>query len=441
MERLKRGREQLLDPIARLDGLLRDGQSLAQMTAASIEPELGPAVNSNREDEDRPARPAWLTQDFLGEGTDALLGRVRELADGLQAGLSQRTAQEGQNDSASSPQLGPSQEQPSAEDNPAQQAAEKRLLENLERSVPLLENAAADLSAARSALDNNNNQQSLNSHGKALEAIAQARELFLDLRRLVELVYMGTATLTELLNAAQSGANEDADDTSRLGALRDLSAKNLARSERLGPMITDEKAALQLAAQAPQANPLGPNQSALNSAQEERNPQIARLEKAYEHWGNAQRSLFELQSKLGTEDADKPATALADAVPDLQSAQRELEALRRLFFNLIEHLQDTARQQQELGDRTESLLSEPAAANQAPAQNQAQADAQAATAPTPPATAQDATKPSTPSCSRARSHSFRAATTWRIHTRTCERAGTTSDPSAKPRSQCPRHHG
>ena len=80
-----------------------------------------------------------------------------------------------------------------------------------------------------------------------------------------------------------------------------------------------------------------------------------RYEQAYQLWTTAQSAMHEVSDHLSRPLLDPTAKVLDDAI---QASVDGIEALRRLFFTLIDHLKDTARQQAELNSDTEADTAE-----------------------------------------------------------------------------------
>jgi hypothetical protein len=87
--------------------------------------------------------------------------------------------------------------------------------------------------------------------------------------------------------------------------------------------------------------------------------QRQRLEQAHELLLQAQDAMNAaqrtFQEVIDTTASVPASSALQSTRTSVDQALVQLEALRRLFFSVVEHLQDAARRQQELADETEAL--------------------------------------------------------------------------------------
>ncbi len=186
---LKRARDQLLDPIARLDMLLTDGMDLMRQTGQKM------ALDANPE----PSAPTWLTAEYLSKIQSVLAARTGELHQGLREGLTQ---------AQKSPATAP--ENPG---NTRATANQQRLLRQLKAAEPLIGTAQKSFQQAVDALASQQINDALESQRQAVTALAAAREHFFDLKRLVELLYQNEQQIAVFLkpadNTVQSATTPD----------------------------------------------------------------------------------------------------------------------------------------------------------------------------------------------------------------------------------------
>jgi len=160
---LKRARDQLQNPVARLDALLADGADLLRRTGQKL---AVAAVPQGR-------APAWLTADYLREAQAALEARIGELHEGLAAGLAQS---------------GDDARQAGSTDT-AKVLAEEQFRHRLEAATPLIGEARGAFRKALDELAAGRLNEALDAQRLGLGKLGAAREHFLDLERLVELLY------------------------------------------------------------------------------------------------------------------------------------------------------------------------------------------------------------------------------------------------------------
>ena len=290
LDALKRALDQLLDPVERIDALLRQTRELVALTRIySLE---GRALES------APPIPEWLTSDHLVENQAVLLARAEELATGFANALG-----------APAP--------PSTK----HAATEERLRAQLEAATPYLRTASTEFRHAKERLDNDAAARALAHQGTGYGALLEARELFLDIRRLINLIYETEVPIIEALDTG----------TAKAVSPRDLASaheRNLTRMTRLGRMITDSLA------------------EGSADAEPKPGPEQQRLERGYEFWREAKHKMHTVQQGMVEDRAETEAGAEVVSL---------LGDLRRLFFNLVEHLKETARRQAELADETARL--------------------------------------------------------------------------------------
>jgi Ca-activated chloride channel family protein len=338
---LKRARDQLRDPVQILDALLRDGSELARHTGTrarlgalgSATP--GTALNAGA----LPEAPPWLTLALLREGQQSLGERTSELNERLLSGMKYAE------------QL--AQAAPSTQEEAAQLAEQQRVLEQVAAASPLVGEADAAFAEALIALEVEDEATAVRSQRRGLTALAEARERFLDLRRLIEVSYADQRRLQGVIDPEGPDPSEALrKQMSELtSALLDLQRRNLSRAARLQEMIDDERASL------PEPQSIDP------SAQDERE----RAEQAKLQYQLADQILRATEASMrGVVDGLEPQNAgdpssgtWRAAIVAGDEAVKGLEHLRRLFFSIIELLRETAERQTELGDATEEVAARP----------------------------------------------------------------------------------
>ena len=399
LSELKRARDQLRDPVEVLGALLGDGFSLAQYTglmATARESTLGAATDA----------PDWLTQDYLSDLQGTMTERTAELASRLEAGIENPSAAIGPQPAY--PPSGQSDQAATSDPSVA------RLLNKARRATPKIKQAEQSFTAAGAAMDSEDFRAALDQQANAIMQLQYAREIFLELKGLIELMFAEQIRIQAGLSPAdqpyeESKADENSTEKSSLiepsdediSWLRELQKKNHDRGYRLAEEIKFEQQQLIARSSESQAQ----NDPAQPSEREAADARRMRFEQASMLLDQAklemQQVLDRLEASSNTASQDEPPTddssdvdvplnkeklpkktpsddepvdedlssedskavpsdvankdnlALASMAAD--NAVDKLQQLRRLFFSVVEHLRDTADQQSNLNDETEQV--------------------------------------------------------------------------------------
>ncbi|MCB2261785.1 MAG: hypothetical protein LGR52_02415 [Candidatus Thiosymbion ectosymbiont of Robbea hypermnestra] len=360
---LKRARDQLLDPVARLDALIADGLALMRQTGHKAALAVRPEQEA----------PRWLTAEHLSETQGVLEARTGELHAGLSAGLAQAEAI-------------PAAEEPTRAPEPA------RLRRRLETATPLIGAARQAFQEALAALRAGRIGAALVPQRTGVAKLAAAREHFLDLERLVELLYREEQRIAALLapgvkkpaadavpdgNGALPEAQATGGRSEALPIAHKLQAGNRKRLQRVSAAILDRLgAALDAEERAKGAPTAQPDATAANpQAPDPPDPAALEAERRRLEQADAlrvevekamQQALKDLEVASALPTDDEGLTGLIDQAQDsVERTLSRIEALRRLFFSVVDHLRETLRRQVDLGDRTEEVsglaATEPAA--------------------------------------------------------------------------------
>jgi Ca-activated chloride channel homolog len=310
---LKRAREQLLDPITVLKTVAQDELEVVRDTAAAggdAKSALDPTARKPEE------TPAWLAPDVLAERQGGLRDRLEEVRARLAAGAE-------------------------APPDPKADPQHQKLLERVKAALPAVVTASTEMENAKGALANAQLTKALEHERLVLVALAKAIEEFSDLKQTIELAYADQNQIVALLSAegAKLPAAERAKET------KDALARNLDRMARLQGLIADQLA--QVEQQKPPPDEKDPQKlEAAQQQQEQAKQQMARAETLR---GEALAALGKLDKAL--------AAAGTDPVPSAAEAKTKIEELRKLFFSVIEHLQQLIRDQGETRDQTSAANS------------------------------------------------------------------------------------
>ncbi len=394
---LNRARDQLRGPVEVLDVILADALPLAQLTALKAAADGAAAVPVAGPSDALRGPPAWLTREYLEESQLSLTERTAELTASLQAGLDERKSRPAG---------------PLTDERQQETAAADRFLAMVREAMPFLTKGQTAFESAGKALaaDQSSDaavkpgfgfEQAAERQLEAIVALRDARERFLDLRGLIELTYSHEEQIQGLLPAPPSQDAKNPSDKKEktkpeapevpqaagIQAAQQLQQENLDRSQRIRNLIEEDLAALPkppAEADNPTAKPQPADPAAQQAAAERQRLELAKplLDQARQEMTSAAHSLAKIQrppaagpeaadpapaSKTKKPDtADKPpdqpaakaaakpdATALEASRQHVSRAIEHLQALRRLFFSIVEHLRETAQRQAQLNDETE----------------------------------------------------------------------------------------
>ena len=332
---LKRARDQLRDPVEQVGVLLEEVGGLIRSTTALVS-KARPLPEDALGDREADARvSAFLTTESLGEEGRRLEERVSELGARLGSAAEQAAA--------ASSEVPPGQPPAQGEPSPADREALKQALIE---AAPLVVAAGASLSQATTEIEAGGLLDALGAESDAGKQLAEAQEAFFDLDQLLEVAHQDQSRLTNFV------LEEDGPiDRSELApALRDLQTKNTARATRLVDLlarrratrIAEVEAAVEQSGEAPSPDPEAPDPVAMEQQRFEVAGQLLAL---------AEGAMRE------TSDGLLPSVPLwGEAGGSSARARDHLDAIRTLFFTLVEHLRRLARDQVNLGDDTQEAL-------------------------------------------------------------------------------------
>ncbi len=334
---LKRARDRLLDPVKVLDILVGDAMELYRLSGVKVALDSGSTEIAPQK---------WLTPEHLTDTAGELRERIEELHYNFVTVVSQSAA--------------------AAQTGEAADPKQAALLERVREAEPLIGEAATQMATAKDLLEKTSIRDSLTPQSVAITKLMAARESFLDLQRLVELLYSDEKHIDEIVSPKQE---IPADRKSEYAAsAAELQRTNTARGAHVDRELKEEQAAAEAAvaakaaeqqqAQAQQGQGQPPAEAPAQGPDPEQEKQ--RLELAATYLTAARGALDEASSKLDA--LSQEASSKGDALPaeswqPSQAAVKEaierIEDLRRLFFSVIDHLKELAQRQLELGDQTE----------------------------------------------------------------------------------------
>jgi hypothetical protein len=291
--------------------------------------------------------PAWCTPEHLRERQDDARERLGELTQRLEAATG-----------------GGAQGGAQKDDRRTQ-----RLVAAAKEALPHLADAAAAMQAASTALARDRANEAAAREDEAIESLATAAERFSGVRELIELAFAEQSTIALLLDptataeAMEAASRPPLDAPERARLVGAGVTRNQERLERLAGLFEEEVAAL---GEAKAPDPKAP------SAPDERD----RYREAEKERRAAADATGRLALSLKLKDAEEP------LLPIAREARDHIEAMRRLFFTIVEHLEELARRQAETRDATATAAGESEAAKrkEAAAPPRTQEERHAATA-------------------------------------------------------------
>ena len=277
----KRARDQLRNPVELLGYLLADAAEMAQLTRqlASSSGSLSP------QDQPDPA-PTWLTREYLQDLQTSTLDRTTELEQALSSATAKPV---------------PSQNQPSAAAQPAAPDPQtQQLLDNIQRAIPSIQQAAELFEQSSQELPAGSLDVAHDRQMEAIVELSNAWEWFLDVRRLIEVIYRDA----QVVRQATGNSQGDPQTLCQIAAaIAEAQKKNITRAHRLDRMLDFEME--QLAQASPPSTPTPQATNAAPAApDEQKKAERERLERAKPLLANALSKLVhagQLLDEIATE--------------------------------------------------------------------------------------------------------------------------------------------
>ncbi len=329
---LKRARDQLRSLIQVLRRVIDDAMLLTQQTG-ELADASGRAPGASQSGG---AKPSWLTNKYLQEFLTNVEGRTSELAARVQAGLKA---------GEDPPPQEKGKETPPSE---GEKRRRKALLHALKEAQPVMHEAQDAFNQAGEALPAKRYRNAYDHEARGLTLLLKARELFLDMRGLIEVIYGDEKYMKTLLH--QDDQDKGSTFKESLPLLGELQSINIKRGKRLDGMFDRELEAHQ----APEGSPSSSSpESDADSDQTTRRRQFqlakAILTQAMGFFDGIEgtiRRVSKIEPKKG--DVQKLQGSVDQGI-------KHVEALRRLFFSILEHLRETAERQATLADETRDV--------------------------------------------------------------------------------------
>ncbi|MBV1880432.1 MAG: VWA domain-containing protein [Pseudomonadales bacterium] len=343
---LKKGRDLLLDPVTRIDVLLTDGMELMRLTGVRVSAEQG-----GLEMQVKNPIPAWLTDEFLTESQQSLDERTETLHQGLNAGLEHAESQSNSNERM----------QGSAED-----PEQAKLIAKLRVAVPFLGQARQEFGNAVMELESARLYSALEMQKQGITYLSDARERFLDLRQLIELVYQDELQIRGFVTGDE--ATQASEIVEYLPLTAEMQDKNLQRVPRIGEMVASKIGEILLAKDSAQQGESKEEEGKQDEKEQEAEGELTleQLESEEKRYQQADELQLQIQKSFrvarndiqtaGMSSAGDQEATLNQAQISVNTATENVENLRRLFFSVVEHLKEATRNQIELSDETNDIV-------------------------------------------------------------------------------------
>ncbi len=329
---LKRARDQLRSLIQLLRMVIDDAMLLTRQTgqlsdASQQAPGASPGSRT---------APKWLTVDYLQDFLTHVMDRTEEIALRMEVGLKA---------GEDLPSLDSEKKNLPSEGEKRQR---KALLFALKEGLPVMQESRDAFKSADEALSSQLYPKAYEAEGRATVLLLKARELFLDIRGLIEVIYGDEKAMKSLLTLEDK--NRRVEFKENLSLLGQLQPTNLDRGKRLGGMLDRELEDVKSGEGDP---------SAMNSEGESGDD----LDKRRQQLQLAKTLLDQVMKSFtdinGTIQRSKKTDPNKDEIQKLGGSVdrgiRQVEALRRLFFSILEHLKETALRQAVLADDTRDV--------------------------------------------------------------------------------------
>ena len=314
LDQLKRARDQLRDLGELLAAVIGDATMLVRQTGG-----LAAATDTSvKIDRGVPSPPAWLTPEYLSNTLRTTKQRTDEVAARVKSGL-------------------PQADQPSEDDG-----EQARLVAVLREASPIVHQASGAFAEADRLLESRQHWSAYNSMVQATTHLIKVRELFLNIRGLVELIFSDQVRIQSAINSEQ---NKEVIHEYR-SLLTRIQASNIERGGRLERLIQDQLEAVTAEASVD-------DQDKADGSEQEN------LELADKLLTQVMTTFDQIVQDVGSPDdaqdgsSDHLDISSLKAKVDLSVVQ--LDSLRRLFFSVIEHLRQTAQKQVQLADETRDV--------------------------------------------------------------------------------------
>ncbi len=333
---LKRARDQLRNLVQVLRRIIDDATLLTQQTG-----EVADAVASvPGASQNGTARPGWLTREFLQDVLIDVEGRTGELVARVDAGLKAEES--------------PAAQEEGKEDSSTEHEKRRRqaLLRALREAQPVMQEAQDAFKQAGGALAEKRYRNAYENEARGTTLLFKVRELFLDIRGLIEVIY-GDETYMKALLIPDDGKEvaKVVKISESLPLLGELQFNNIQRGKRLGRMLDGELETLKQPEEGGTTAAATEEEAKRNEETRRRQIQLAKdiLNQTLGSFAETESAIKGIKgNQVKTEDLQRLGGLVDQGI-------EQVEALRRIFFSILEHLRETAQRQAALADETRDV--------------------------------------------------------------------------------------
>ena len=313
VQRVIRAQEQLMEPIQILQIIAQQQQQLVQQSA------LLNQYTSLQNDSDSQNRqlPTWFDGDFLGDQQLDLYDRCYEIVQRFEYAVS--SSMEVEN------------------------TEQTDLMMLVQGALPHLQNAIREMKSAEKDLQSNRISEGIEAELESLKSLALAIEYFSDAKTLINITLQTQNELVSLLNIPIEGQvdtqtqSTDISPEEREKEIATRLEQNYGRINRLQKTLIREKEKEQ---QSLEQNAQGGQD--ITEAQQ-------KLDEKYSYAEQLRTQAQTTMEKFIGEEGQE-STIEINYLEESQHVQKNLEELAKIFYNLIEHMQQLLQDQGKLRD-------------------------------------------------------------------------------------------
>ncbi|MEC7983913.1 MAG: hypothetical protein VX278_02040, partial [Myxococcota bacterium] len=215
VRKVKRAREQLLDPVTVLKVLAQEEEQLTQQTMSLLASKNQDLLIDAGQEEEAKRLPGWFNGTFLSKSQNGISERTKEML--------QRFEYAGESDSTEAA------------------PEEQEMMALVQDAVIPLSKASDSMSKAKAALESESFTVAVQEEYQSLLALAQAIERFADAKTLIELSYETQNALLYRITPSEDSRQEDIPEQERLDQVNRSLGENIGRIQRLKGALEREK--------------------------------------------------------------------------------------------------------------------------------------------------------------------------------------------------------